>query len=67
MTRREEAFSGGLIALGRGQKLDRLAGGIQRSIQILVLAFDFNVRLVDPIAFVRALQMRTAPAIQLRA
>ena len=40
--------------------------GIQRPIQILVLAFYLYIRLVDPIALIGRLQMRAAAFVQLR-
>ena len=46
------------------QKVDRLAHGVDCSIQILVLAFDLYIGLVDPIAFVRGLQMWPTSLIQ---
>src|SRR5215813_4053074 len=56
---RTKTLSCGRIAPGGEQKVDRLPGGIQRSIQILVLAFDLDVGLVDPIALVDRLQIWT--------
>jgi len=46
----EEAFRCGRIAFGRGQKLDRLTGGIEA--QILVLAFYPDIGLVNAVALV---------------
>ena len=60
----KEALRGYCVTLGREQKVDRLAGGIQRSIQILVLTFYLNVGLVDPIALVDRLQIPAAAFIQ---
>ena len=62
----QEAFGCGGIAFRSEQKVDRLPGGIQRSIHILILAFYVDIGLVDPIALVRRLQMRSAAFVQLR-
>jgi hypothetical protein len=45
-------------------KVDRLPGRIQCSLQILVLAFDVDIGLVDPIALVGRLEMRAAAFVQ---
>jgi hypothetical protein len=42
-----------------------LPGGIQRSIQIFILTFDLDVGLIDPIALIDRLQIRTAAFVQL--
>src|SRR5260370_242061 len=53
------------MAFGREEKVDRLTCGIQRSIQVLVLAFNLDIGLVDPIALVRRFEMRSAAFVQL--
>ena len=62
----EEPFGGCGISFGREQKVDRPPQGVDYTIQILVFAFDLYIGLVDPIALVRELEMRSAPPIQLR-
>jgi hypothetical protein len=61
----EEAFGCGRIAFGREEKVDRLPGRIQCSIQILVLAFELYISLVHPIALVGRLEMRSPAFVQL--
>ena len=40
------------VTLGGEQKINRLPGGIDCSIQILFLPLDLNVSLVDSVAFI---------------
>src|SRR5258708_17730565 len=54
---RKKAFGCGGIAFGREEKVDRLTCGIQRSIQILVLAFNLYIGLLDPISLVGRLSI----------
>jgi len=53
------------IPVGGEQKVNGLPSGIRRSIQILVLTLDLDVRLVDPTGLVDRLQIRTAASVQL--
>jgi hypothetical protein len=62
----EEPFGGCGISFGREQKVDRPPQGVDYTIQILVFAFDLYIGLIDSIAIVRGLEMRSAPPIQLR-
>ena len=48
----EEAFGSRGIALGGEQEIDRLAGGIDRPVQVAVLALDLNIGLVGAVALV---------------
>jgi len=60
-------FSASEIRICGPQYLEEtgLPGGIQRSIQILILTFDLDVGLVDPIAFIDRLQIRTGAFVEL--
>src|SRR6266446_6823606 len=62
---RRKRLAAAVSRFGREQKVDRLPCGIQRSIQILVLAFYAYIGLVDPIALVRRLEMRSTAFVQL--
>jgi hypothetical protein len=53
----EEPFGSCGITPGGEQKIDRLAGGIHRSIQVVVLALDLNIGLIGAVALIGWLQM----------
>src|SRR5471032_359811 len=41
----------GLVTLASQQEMDRLSGLVHRSIQVLPLSFDLDIRLIDTPAF----------------
>ena len=54
------------IAFGREQEIDRLPGGIDGSIEILLLTLYLDIRFVDTVALVGRLQMLPTALAQLR-
>jgi hypothetical protein len=56
----QKAFGRGSVPPRQQQKLDGLASGVQRTIQVPVLALDPDAGLVDPLRLVRRTQMWTA-------
>src|SRR6267378_3475768 len=62
---RRRRLAAAVSRLAVSRKSIRLPSEIQRSIQILVLAFYLYLGLVDPIALVRRLRMRSAAFVQL--
>lgn len=62
----QEALRSSRVPLGSEQKLDGLARGVDRSIEIPVSAFDLDVRLIDPPAFANWLEVRSASLVQFR-
>jgi hypothetical protein len=61
---RRKRLAAAVSRLAVTQKVDRLARGIQRSIQILVLTFYLDVGFVDPIALVDWLEIPAAAFVQ---
>jgi len=61
----KEAFGSSRVALRREQKINRLAVGVYRAVQIFVFPLDLYICLVGAIALVGGFQMRPAALVQL--
>jgi hypothetical protein len=54
----EEAFGGIRVSFCAEHKVDRLAGGIDRAIEVIPLPFDFNIGLINTVRVISWPQMR---------
>ena len=62
----EEAFGGPGISFGAQHEVNRLAGRIDGSVEIVPAIFDLDVGLVDAVRIDRRSQMRPISLLQLR-
>jgi hypothetical protein len=60
----EEAFGGLRIPSGAEHKVNRLAGGIDRAIEVIPLPFDFDIGLINTVRVIGWAQMRAASFLQ---
>jgi len=62
----EEAFGGPRVSFGAKHEVNRLAGGIDRAVEVILLPFDFDVGLIDAVGVAGQSQVRTNSFLQFR-
>ena len=60
----EKPFGGLRIPFCAEHKVDRLAGGIDRAIEVIPLPFDFDIGLINTVRVIGWAQMRAASFLQ---
>ena len=61
----KEAFGRSFVAFGREEEVNRLPGGIHRSIEIPSFPLHLDIRLVDPVGTIRRFEKRSTAGGQL--
>jgi len=62
----EETLGGFCVARLTEQKIDGLAGRIDRNVYIIPLLLDLNICLIDAVRVVLSSEMRAAPLVEFR-
>ena len=60
----EESFGSPRASFCAEHKVDRLAGGIDRAIEVIPLPFDFDIGLINTVRVIGWAQMRAASFLQ---